>query len=337
MILFKGKISLLQLLQKVHHVSPHVQDIDWFSSWWLWSSHLIFKFQIPLLISIEYGKAKVVVLKGSPCSSLLLFSGNVMSDFLWPHGLQHTTFPCPSLFPGVCSNTCPLSWWCYPTITSFVTPFSSQLQSFPASRSFPKNQLFPLGGQSIGVSPSAPFLPMNIQGWFPLGFSGLIFLLSKGLSRVFCNTTILWQSAFFMVQLSHPYMTTGKTIALAIQTCVGKGISLLFNMLSRFVIAFPTRSKCLLISQIIPLTWSMEKVSSTKPVPGAKKFGDHCSKKRKNHQQYTCTKGCLYGKINCKTVASCMPKERTLEEPSCWHLNLEPSASRIEKEYIPVV
>ena len=144
-------------------------------------------------------------------------------------------------------------------------------------------------------------------------------------------------SVFFMLQLSHLYMTTGKAIALTISTFVSKIMSLLLNTLSRFVKAFIPRSKCLLISQIIPLTWSMEKVSSTKPVPGAKKFGDHCSKKRKNHQQYTCTKGCLYGKINCKTVASCMPKERTLEEPSCWNLNLEPSASRIEKKYIPVV
>ena len=133
-----------------------------------------------------------------------------------------------------------------------ITPFSSCLPSFPASGSFPMSQLFPSGGWCIGVSASASVLPMNIQGWFPLGLTGLISLQFKGLSRVFFNpsskASILWHSAFFMVQFSHPYRTTGKTIALTIQTFAGKVMFLLFNILSRFVIAFLPRSKCILIS-----------------------------------------------------------------------------------------
>ena len=127
-------------------------------------------------------------------------------------------------------------------------PLSSCLQSFPASGSFPVSWLFASGGQSIGASVLASILPMNIQDWFPLGLTGLISLLSKGLSRVFSSTSlkasILWRSAFFMVQLSHLYMTNGKTIALTRRTFVNKVMSLLFNMLSRFVIAFLPRSKC---------------------------------------------------------------------------------------------
>ena len=99
------------------------------------------------------------------------------------HGLQHARLFCPSLSPGVCSNSCPLSQWCHPTISSSVIPFSSCTQSFPASGSFPMSQLFTSGSQSIGASASV--LPVNIQGWFPLGLTGLISLLSKGLSRVF--------------------------------------------------------------------------------------------------------------------------------------------------------
>ena len=109
-----------------------------------------------------------------------------MSDSLRPHRLQHAWLPCPLLSLRVCSNSCPLSWWCYPTISSSVTPFSSCLQSFPASGSFPTSQLFTSDGQSIGASVSV--LPMNIQGRFPLGLTGLIPLESKGLSRVFSST-----------------------------------------------------------------------------------------------------------------------------------------------------
>ena len=116
------------------------------------------------------------------------FSLSVMSDSLQPHGLQHTRLSCPSLSPEACSNSCPLSWWCHPSILSSVIPFSSHLQSFPASWSFPMSQLFESGGQNIGVSASASVLPMNIQDWFPLGWTGWISLQSKGLSRVFSKS-----------------------------------------------------------------------------------------------------------------------------------------------------
>ena len=112
-----------------------------------------------------------------------------MSYFLQPHGLQHTGLPCPSPTPRACSNSCPSSQWCHPTISSSVVPFSSCLQSFPASGSFPLILFFTSGGQSIGASASASVVPMNIQDWFPLGWTGLIPLLSKGLTRVF-NTTV---------------------------------------------------------------------------------------------------------------------------------------------------
>ena len=121
---------------------------------------------------------------------LLLFSCSVMSDYLWPHGLQHARLPCPSPSPRACSNSCPVSQWFPPTISSSVMPFSSCLQSFPLSGSFLMSWFFALGSQSIGASASASVLLMNIQGWFPLGLTGLISLQSKGLSRVFFNTTV---------------------------------------------------------------------------------------------------------------------------------------------------
>ena len=121
-------------------------------------------------------------------SSSVQFSHSVMSNCLWSHGLWHTRPPCPLPTPGVYSNSCPLSQWCHPTISSSVIPFSSCLQSFPASGSFPVSQFFTSGGQRIGVSASASVLPMNIQGWFPLELTGLISLQSKGLSRVFSDT-----------------------------------------------------------------------------------------------------------------------------------------------------
>ena len=169
------------------------------------------------------------------------FSRSVVSDSLWPHELQHARPHCPSPTPGVYPNSCPWNWWCYLTISSSVIPFSSRLQSFPTSGSFQMSQLFASGGQSSGVSASTSVLPMNTQDWFPLGWTGWISLQSKGLSRVFSNTTVQKHqffscSAFFIVQLSHPYMTTGKTIALTRWTFVGKVMSLLLNMLSRLVI-----------------------------------------------------------------------------------------------------
>ena len=123
-------------------------------------------------------------------NSSVQFSRSVLSNYLRLHGLHHARLPCPSPSPGLCSNSCPLSWWCHPTIYSSVVPFSSLLQSFSASGSFPMSQFFASGGQSIGASVSALVLPMNIQDWFPLGWTGWISLQSKGLSRVFSNTTV---------------------------------------------------------------------------------------------------------------------------------------------------
>ena len=154
--------------------------------------------------------------------------------------------------PRGCSNSCPSSQWCPPTISSFVVPFSSCPQSFPKSGSFQTSQLFASGSQSIGVSASTSVLPMNTQDWFPLGWTGWISLQSKGLKSLpqhhSSKGSILRRSAFFTVQLSHPYMTTGKTIALTRRMFVGKVMSLLFNMLSRLLITFLPRSKHLLIS-----------------------------------------------------------------------------------------
>ena len=159
--------------------------------------------------------------------------------------------PCPSPAPRTYSNSCLSSQWCHPTISSFVVPFSSCLQSFPASGSFPMSWLFASGGQSIGASASV--LPMNIQDWFPLGCTGWISLLSKRLSRVFSSTfrkhqvfsaqPSLWSNSHVRTILQE------KTIPLTIQNFFIKVMSLLFNMLSKFVIAFLRRSYCLLISE----------------------------------------------------------------------------------------
>ena len=130
---------------------------------------------------------------------LLLLSHYVLSNSLWPHGLQLARLPRPSLFPGVCPNSCPLSQWCSLTISSSAALFSFCLQSFPASGSFPMNQLFTSGGQSIGASASV--LPMNTQDWSPLGWTGWISLQSKGLSRVFSRTTVQ-KHQFFGAHLS---------------------------------------------------------------------------------------------------------------------------------------
>ena len=129
------------------------------------------------------------------------FSHLVVSNSLGPQGLQYIRPPCPTSTPRVYSNSCPLSQWCHPTISSSVVLFSSCLQSFPASGSFQMSQLFSSDGQSIGVSASASVLPMNIQDWFPLGWTGWISLHSKGLSRVFSNTTVL-KHQLFGTQLS---------------------------------------------------------------------------------------------------------------------------------------
>ena len=159
--------------------------------------------------------------------------------------------PSPTL--GVYSTSCPLSRWCHPTISSSVIPFSNCLQSFPASGSFQLSCFFASGDQSIGISASASILPMYIQDWFFFRIEWIDLLAVQGtlkslLQHHNSKASILWCSAFFIVQLSRPYMTTGKTIALTRWTFVGKVMSLLFNMLSRLVITFLPRSKHLLIS-----------------------------------------------------------------------------------------
>ena len=180
------------------------------------------------------------------------FSHSVMSNSLRPHGLQHARLPCPSPPPWAFSNSWPSSWWCHPTISSPVISFSSCLQSFTALGSFQMSQFSTSGGQSIGVSALASVLPVNIQDWFPLGWTGWISLHSKGLSRVFSNTTVQ-KHQFFDAQLSlysnsHIHTWLLEIIALTRWTFVGKVMPLLFNMLSRLDIAFLPRSKCLLIS-----------------------------------------------------------------------------------------
>ena len=193
-----------------------------------------------------------------PCS--VQFSRSVVSDSLQPHESQHARPPCPSPTPGVHPNSCPLSRWCHPSISSSVVPFSSCPQSLPASGSFPMIQLFAWGGQSIGVSALASVLPMNTQDWSHLGWTGWISLQSKGLSSLLqhhsSKASILWCSAFFTVQLLPPYMTTGKTIALTRWTFVGRVISRLFNMLSRLVITFHVSCRQInFISQNLSSSW----------------------------------------------------------------------------------
>ena len=158
-------------------------------------------------------------------------------------------YPCPPPSPRACSDSRPLSWWWHPIISSSVVSSSSCPQSFPASGSFPISWLFASGGQSVMASVSTSVLPIDKQGWFPLRLTSLISLLDKGLCLLqhkSLKTSILQCSAFFMVY-SHPYRTTRNTIALTIQIFVGKVMPLLFNMLSRFVIAFLPRNKCLLM------------------------------------------------------------------------------------------
>ena len=138
---------------------------------------------------------------GLCCLSLVQFSRSVMSDSLWPPESQHARPPCPSPTPRVHSNSCPSSWWCHPTISSSVVPFCSCPQSLPASGSFPMSQLFAWGGQNIGVSALSSVLPMNTKDWSPLEWIGWISLKSKGLSRVFSNTTVQ-KHQFFSAQLS---------------------------------------------------------------------------------------------------------------------------------------
>ena len=170
---------------------------------WKFSAHILLK---PSLKDFEHNLSSVQ------------FSPSVVSNSLRPHESQHTRPPCPSPTPGVHSDSCPSSQWCHPAISSSVIPFSSCPQSLPASESFPMSQLFAWGGQSTGVSALASFLPKKSQGWSPSEWTGWISLKSKGLSRVFSNTTVQKHQflAFSLLhsQLSHPYMTTGKNHSL---------------------------------------------------------------------------------------------------------------------------
>ena len=186
----------------------------------------------------------------SPTCSLL-FSHSVLSSSQQPHGWRHARLPCPSPSTGVCSNSCLLSRWCHLTTSSSLASFSSCLQSFPALASFPMSRLLALGGQSIGASASYSFQWIFRLIFFRIDRFDLLAVQGSLKSLLWhhnLKTSILQCSAFFMGQLSHLYMITGKTIALTRQTFVAKMMFLLFNTLSRFVIAFLQRSKCLLIS-----------------------------------------------------------------------------------------
>ena len=156
-----------------------------------------------------------------------------MSDSLWCHGCSMWGFPVHHQLPEPTQTHVHWSWWCHPTIHSSVVPFFSCLQSFPASGFFPVSQFFTSGNQSIGASALASVLPINIQDWFPLGLTGWIYWQSKGLSRVLqhhsSKASIFQHSAYFLVQLSHPYIITGKTISLTRWTFVSKVMSLLFK------------------------------------------------------------------------------------------------------------
>ena len=183
-----------------------------------------------------------------------------MSDSLWPHGLQHVRFHCPSPTSGDNSNSCRLSWWSNPTISSSVVPFSSRLQSFPASGSFSMSQFIILGGLNIGVSASASVLPINIQDWFPLERIGWISCSPRDSQESSPTPQFKSINSSVLSFLYSPTLTSihdyWKNHSLTRWTFVGKVMSLLFNMLSRLVIAFLPRSKCLLISWL----WSSSAV-----------------------------------------------------------------------------
>ena len=174
-----------------------------------WQTSMLYSYIVRLIYVNEYNVFvwKSALLQNS-CQlfyglgwlSSVQLSHSVVSDSLRPHEPQHARPPCPSPTPGVYPNSCPFSWWCHPTISSSVVPFSSCLQSFPASGALPMSQFFASGGQSIGVSASTSVLPMNTQDWFPLGWTGWISLQSKGLSRVFSSTTVQ-KHQFFSFQL----------------------------------------------------------------------------------------------------------------------------------------
>ena len=208
-------------------------------SWWY-----------PQIGAVTRVYAKLNQKKVGPISSVQSFSH--VRLFATPRTAAHQ-LPCPSPTPGACSNSCPSSRWCHPIILSSVVPFSSYLQSFPASGSFLRSQFFSSGGQSIGTLASGISLSNEYPGLISFRMGWLDLLAVQGtlknlLQHHSSKASILWHSAFFTVQISHPYMTPGKTITWTRQSFVGKVMSLLFNMLSRLVIGFLPRSKYLLIS-----------------------------------------------------------------------------------------
>ena len=187
----------------------------------------------------------------------LQFSHSVMSDSLQSHGMQLARLPCPSPTPRAYLNSYPSSWWCHPTISSSVIAFSSCLQSFQAPGSFQMSQFFESGGQNTGVSAPALTLPMNFRTDF-LRMDWLDLLVVQGILKHLLQhhtskASILQHSAFFMGQFSHLYVTAGKIIALTRRTFVGKVMSVLFNMLSRLVITFLPRSKCLNFMAVVTI------------------------------------------------------------------------------------
>ena len=212
--------------------------------------HILVKFSIPIekplpgIPRIWGVQIETQHVKAAALEMLLLFSCPIISNSLWPHGLQHARLPCPSPSPEVHPSSCPLLWWCHPANSFSNALFSFCPQSFPASETFRMSQLFASDNQNTGVSALASIFPMSIQGWFPLRLTGLILLLSKGLSGVFCSTQfkdINSSALHLLYQLSQPYVTAGKTIALTTWTFVGRVMSLLFNTLSRFLMAFLPR------------------------------------------------------------------------------------------------
>ena len=220
-----------------------------------------------ILTTAPPGKFPDIAVTYYPSSSLITvlfylssvqFSGSVVSDSLWPHGLQHARLPSPSPTPGACSNSCPLSQWCHPTISSLCCPLLPP-SIFPSIRVFSKVSVLCIRWPkywsfSFSISPSKEYsgLISFRMNWLDLlAVQGTL----KSLQQHSSKASILLCLTFFIVQLSHPYMTTRKTIALTRQTFVGKVMSLLFNMLSRLVVSFPPRSKRVLISQLFYLRW----------------------------------------------------------------------------------
>ena len=182
---------------KIMAFSPITYDKQMGKQWKQWQTLFSWAPKSLQMVTVAMKLKDACSLEETLWLASVQFSCSVMSDSLWPHGLQHARLPCPSPTPVACSNSC----LCHPTISSSVIPFSSHLQSFPTSGSFPMSQFFASVGQSIGVSASASVLPMSIQDWFPLGWTGGISLKSKGLSIILSNTTVQ-KHWFFGAQLS---------------------------------------------------------------------------------------------------------------------------------------